>query len=178
MTISFDSVRTDLYNWAVANVPSGMPVIYYYPNAPRPTVDYVTLYITSVTQIGRDYTSDPSNDAGIANMSGDREFTLQVQAYGDDPLTVLENLRTSLQKESVLDSLRATGISYVNWFPIQDITSLIDSRFEQRGTMDLLFRMAQTYTDTIGVIDTVQVTETVKDQEGNDVEHITLTIPP
>ncbi len=179
MTISFATVRTNLYNWAIANVPSGMPVIYYYPNAPRPTVDYVTLYISSVVQIGRDYIQEPtSSTSGITQQVGDREFTLQVQAYGNDPLTVLENLRTSLQKGSVLASLNAVGLVYVNWFPISDITDLIDSRFEQRGTMDLLFRLANVYTDTVGNINTVVVTEQFYEPTGELLISEVITIPP
>lgn len=179
MTISFATLRTYLYNWATTNVPSGMPVIYLYNNSPRPTVDYVTLYITSVVQIGRDYTQGPLvNTIGTSAMVGDREFTLQVQAYGGDPLTILENLRTSLQKQSVLDSLRSNGIVYVNWLSINDTTELVDSRFEQRGSMDLLFRVAQIYTDDLGNIDTVEVEEIVKDQIGTIIIDEIITVPP
>lgn len=178
MTLNFNTVRTNLYNWAVANVPSGMPVIYYYQNAPRPTVDYVTLYISSLVQIGRDFTQGTFDDGGSSDLVGDREFTLQVQAYGGDPLTILENLRTSLQIESVLATLRAVGIVYVNWFPINDITDLIDSRFENRGTMDLLFRIAQMVTENIGAIDTVEANETIYNPDGTIAIMQTITIPP
>lgn len=179
MPISFSTVRTQLYNWAVANLPSNMPVIYWYNNAPRPTVDYVTLYISSVVQIGRDYISPPTSDmSGISNQVGDREFTLQVQAYGGDPLTILESLRTSLQKQSVLSSLQAVGLVYVNWFPITDITDLIDSRYEQRATMDLLFRVADIYTDTVGNINTVELTENFYDPADQLLVSEIVTIPP
>jgi uncharacterized RDD family membrane protein YckC len=154
MSIVFSTLKTSLYDWAVANVPAGMPVVYYFPNAPRPTVDYVTLLISSVSQIGWDYQPRPTNNPGDIEGIGDREFTLQVQAYGGDPLTVLENLRTSLQKPTVLDTLRADGIVFVNWFTINDITDLVDSRFEQRATLDLLFRVSQQYLDSVGTIGT------------------------
>src|SRR5271169_5709871 len=100
MALIFSQLKTYLYNWAVANVPSGTPVIYYFPNAPRPTVDYVSLLISSVIQVGWDYTPPPSDNAGSVEGVGDRDFTLQVQAYGGDPLTILENQRTSLQKQT------------------------------------------------------------------------------
>jgi hypothetical protein len=178
MTIDFMVVRTNLYNWAVANIPNGMPVIYLYPNAPRPTVDYISLYISSVNQIGWDWTQDPLNTSGDSAMVGDREFTLQVQAYGGDPITVMQNLRTSLQKQSVLDSLRVNGIVFVNWFPINDVTDLIDSRYEQRASMDILFRIADVYTDNLGVIETVELQEVFENASGNIVYDETFTIPP
>lgn len=178
MTISFNTVRTNLYNWAVANVPVGMPVIYYYQNAPRPTVDYVTLYITSTVQIGRDFTQSPLTTAGTSAMIGDREFTLQIQAYGGDPITILENLRTSLQIVTVLDSLRAQGLVYVDWLAINDITDLINSRYEQRASMDLRWRIAQQYTEQAGAISTANVHETYFDSDGSLIISNTITIPP
>lgn len=178
MSLDFNVIRTNLYNWAIANIPEGMPAIYLYPNSPRPTVDYLSLYISSVTQIGWDYTQDPLDDSGIAQMVGDREFTLQCQAYGGDPLTVMENLRTSLQKQTVLDTLRLVGIVFVNWFPINDVTELVDSRFEQRASMDILFRIANVYTDNLGVIDTVVLEEIFKNPSGTVIYDETFTIPP
>lgn len=178
MSLDFNQIRTSIYDWATANIPIGMPAIYLYSNAPRPTVDYISLYISSVVQIGWDYTQDPLNDSGVADMTGDREFTVQVQAYGGDPLTVLNNLRTSLQKQTVLDSLRAVGIVFANWFPINDITALVDSRFEQRASMDVLFRMADIYTDNLGVIDTVNIDEEIFNPANVLVYSATQTIPP
>jgi hypothetical protein len=178
MAIDFSIVRTNLYNWCLANIPSGMPVIYLYANAPRPTVDYVSLYISTITQIGWDWTQDPLDDTGVTQMVGDREFILQVQAYGGDPMTVMQNLRTSLQKQTVLDSLRVNGIVFVNWNPINDITELVDSRFEQRASMDVLFRIADVSTDNLGVIDTVVLEEVFQNAAGDIVYDETFTIPP
>lgn len=178
MPLVFADLKTALYNWATSNVPSGMPVIYYYPNAPRPTVDYVTLLISSVTQIGWDYVPQPTDSAGDVEQVGDREFILSVQGYGGDPITVLENLRTSLQKQTVLDTLRASGIVYFDWFPINDITDLVDSRFEQRATMDLHFRIAQEYFDVLGTIAQVEADEVILNLDGSIVLDQTVLIPP
>lgn len=176
--LDFNVVRTNLYNWAIANLPAGMPAIYLNPNAPRPDVDYVSLFISSITQIGWDYTQGPLDDSGVSQMVGDREFTLQCVAYGGDPMTVMQNLRTSLQKQTVLDSLRVNGIVFVNWFPINDITQLVDSRYEQRASMDVLFRIADVYSDTLGAIDTVVLEEVYKNPAGTIVYDETFTIPP
>lgn len=176
--IDFSLVRTYLYDWIISVIPNGMPAIYLYNNSPRPQVDYLTLYITSVTQIGWDYVQGPLDNTGISQQVGDREFTLQIQAYGGDPLTVLENIRTSLQKQSVLDTLRQNGIVLANWYPINDVTELVDSRFEQRGSLDILFRIADIYTDDPGVISTVSLEEVFQNAEGDIVYDETFLIPP
>jgi hypothetical protein len=177
MTIDFNVVRTNLYNWAIANLPSGMPVIWLYPNAPRPQVDYVSLYISTVNQIGWDWTQDPLTDSGTSQMVGDREFIVQAQAYGGDPVTVLQNLRTSLQKQSVSASLNAVGIVFFDWSAINDVTELVDSRFEQRASTDIYFRIADMYSDNLGVIDTVVLEEVFLNADGDIVFDETYTIP-
>lgn len=175
--INFDTLRNNLYDWAVDNLPTDTPVIYLYPNAPRPTVDYISLLLSSFNQIGWDYTQDPLDDSGVAELVGDREFILQVQGYGGDPMSLLEGLRTSLQKQTVLDSLRANGIVFVSWFPISDITALIDSRFEKRASMDVKFRLAQVYSDDLGVINTVELEEIFENAQGNVLIDETIQIP-
>ena len=179
MAINFALVKNSLYTWAVSVVPSGMPVIFYEPNAPRPTVPYVTLYLNSVVSVGQDWTEAEADSTGTVDMKGDRQFTLQVQGYGNDPLTVLENIRTSLQKQTVLDTLRANGIAFYQSLNIGDITELVDSQFERRAQLDILFGIAQIYTDTPGYFDEIEVQEIIENQIGDVVydETITITSP-
>lgn len=178
MSINWETVKTNIYTWVKANIPSGMPVTMLYENAPRPTAPYLTLNIASITQIGWDWTPNPTNTAGSISLTGDREFTVQLQAYGGDPFSVMENLRTSLQKEVVLDTLRLNGIVFADWFPINDITELVETRFEKRTSMDVLFRIAQTDTETLGTIATVQLQEVFSDAEGSVIYDKTFLIPP
>lgn len=175
MAIDFEQIKTYIYDWAVSNLPSGVEVIMYNQNAPRPTTPYVTLFFQNLLQIGNDYIPKPTVDSGLVEQVGDREFTVQIQTYGDDCFTRLENLRSSLQKTSVLDSLRANGIAFVQQFPIQDITELLSSRFENRAQMDILFRTAQNYNDTLGTIATVEIDETISNGV-SEVYDETLTI--
>lgn len=175
--IDFAALKTVLYNWASANVPSGMPVIWLFPNAPRPTVDYVTLRISAFDQIGWDYIPQPVDEAGDVEQVGDREFTLQVEAYGGQAMQIVENLRTSLQKQTVLASLAVNGIAYFDWATINDLTELVDSRFEQRALGEFRFRLAQIYADVLGTIAQAQITEVILNVDGSTVLDQTVTIP-
>jgi len=174
MALNFETVKTNLYDWAVSVAP-GIPVIFYNQNAPRPSLPYITLYLQSLLAIGEDYTTTPDVIGGV-DLIGDREFTLQVQSYGGDPMTLLENMRTSLQKQTVLDTLREDGIVFVNHFPINDITALLDTEFETRASMDILFRIAQFDEDISGLIETVEIEEIISDSLGV-VYNETVTIP-
>lgn len=179
MPINIETVKTNLYTWAKANLPTNYPVTMYYENAPRPETDYVTLNITNYGMIGQDYTPRPQDNPGNVTQIGDREFTVQLQAYGGNVYDILESLRYSLQKQTVLDTLRVNGIVFVQQFPIQDITELVNSRFEKRAAMDIIFRMGQTYGDVLGSIDTVEIEEEFL--QGNVVvidQTVTVTIAP
>ena len=175
MSINFETVKNYLYSWASDNLPANTPVIFLYNNSPRPSTDYVTLNISSLVQIGDDYIPRPTTTGGEIEMVGDREFTLQIGTYGGDCLTKLEDLRSSLQKTTVLDTLRANGLIFVQQFPIQDVTELVATRFEKRAQMDVLFRLAQTYDDTLGSIETVVVNEEFSNSESIVYEE-TVTI--
>ena len=176
MPINYTIVKSNLYDWAVGAVPVGMPVIYYNPNAPRPTVPYVTLYLNSITAVNQDYSYPNADSMGVINMKGDRNFTLQVQAYGGEPLNVLENMRSSLQKVTILDALRTAGIAFYQSLTITDITELVDSKFERRAQMDILFGIGQTYTDNPGYFNTVVVDETILNVDETIVYEDTITI--
>jgi hypothetical protein len=54
----------------------------------------------------------------------------------------------------------------VQHFPINDITELVGSRFENRAQMDVLFRIAQVYPDILGTIQEAEITENYS----NDIE--------
>lgn len=174
MAINFNTLKTSLYDWAVANVSASVPVIFYYPNAPRPSLPYVSLYMLNFSQIGDDWTSPPDG-VGDTEIIGDREFTLTINAYGADSFSILEKLRSSLQNDSVLDTLREDNIAFVQQFPINDVSALLDTEFENRGSMDIQFRVAQDNESDDGLIETVEVDEEFK--EGGSVIYTdTVTI--
>jgi hypothetical protein len=177
MPIDFSSIKNSLYDWVSSVVPVGMPVIYYQPNAPRPTIPYLTLYLSTVNAVNQDWTSSSVDVNGVAEMKGDRQFILQIQAYGNDPLTVLENVRTSLQKESVLDTLRGNGIVFYQSITINDITDLVDSEFEKRAQLDISFAIGQVYDDTLGYFDTMEIEEVILNVDGTIVYDETVIIP-
>lgn len=176
MPLNYNVVRQNLYAWAITVVPPGMPVIFYEPNAPRPIVPYLSLYLNSIVAVNQDWSSSNADSAGSIEMKGDRNFTLQVQSYGNDPLTVLENIRTSLQKQTVLDTLRANGIAFYQSLTINDITELVDSQFERRAQLDILFGIGQVYSDVPGYFSTIEVEEEYLDVLGNVVYDDTITI--
>lgn len=176
MPINFSTVKTALVSWCSLVVGSSIPVIIYEPNAPRPNSQYVTINISSITSYGQDWANSLSTALGEVQMKGDRLFTVGLQCYGGDTLTLMENIRTSLQKQTVLDGLRTNGIAFYQAFTINDITELVDSRFEKRAQLDVLFGIGQVYLDTPGFFDTVEVQEFIKNVDSEIIFTDTITI--
>lgn len=175
--INFWTVKLALYNWVVSVTGGSMPVIYWQPNSPRPNVPYITLFISQVTAVNQDWTDSGTDINGSTNMKGDRQFTLEIQAYGGDPLTLMENIRTSLQKQSILDTLRTNGIAFYSSLTINDITELVDSQYERRAHLDVLFGIGQVYADSPGFFDHIELTEEFIDQVATIIYDRTFLIP-
>lgn len=176
MAINYALLKTYLYDWAVSVVPLNMPVIYWQPNAPRPEVPYVTLFLNNILAVNQDWASGESDANGVIEMKGDRTFTLSIQAYGGEPLTVLENIRSSLQKQTVLDTLRVNGIAFFSSPAINDLSDLVDTQWERRGQMDVIFGVGQDYTDDPGYFDEIEVQEVILNPLGVIVHDETILI--
>lgn len=177
MSINFNSLKDSLYDWVKSVVSNDVDVIFLNENSPRPENQYITLQISSFLQIGDDYIPRPLVSDGTVEQVGDREFTLQIGSYRGDSLSVLELLRTSLQKTTVLDSLRENNIVFVQQLQIQDLTQLISSQFEPRSQMDIQFRLAQTYDDILSTIESVEIDEIYKNDDSTvytDTQTITI----
>lgn len=176
MAINYENVKTALYDWASLILPLAVPIIFYHPNSPRPDFPYITLHILSSISVHQDWSDNSTNNAGNLSMKGDRQFTLQIQAYGGDVITRLESLRTSLQMQTVLETLREDGIVFYQSFQINDITELVDSKFEKRAQMDILFGIAQTYNDNVGFFEEVELQEKLYNSLGQVVYDETILI--
>ena len=170
MSFVQSTLELALYTWA--STVSARTTIWYYPNAPRPALPYLSLCITDIKAIGWDYELPP-DDLGNSALLGNREFTLEINYYGDDALDKIEKLYTSLRSQSVKQTLAASGVFFVDRIMQSNITELIDSRFEQRYVLELQFRCSNqgiTAPDTfdVGVIATVEIDGTI---DGGNVDH-------
>lgn len=152
--IDFAVLREALYSWATSVLGSN-PVVWYYPNAPRPQEYYTTLFLSNMIIVGQDYVGQPT-DSEIESISGNREFTLTAQSYGGDVMGRMETLRTSLQKPSVQAALRASNIVTINSDAVIDLTDIVNTGYEPRASVDMHFRIAQTTDDENGLIQAIE----------------------
>lgn len=134
--MNFDAIDKALYDWV--NIFTGQNVIWLNQNSPRPDRPYLTLYKSTLLPIGHDFESNV-NIGGELRIGGIRQLTLQISHYGNNSMGVLESLMVSLHMDQYKDILVAEGITYLDRLAINDLSTLLDTEFENRAQMDLLF---------------------------------------
>lgn len=176
---NLQELQDAIYQWSLAQLP-GVPVYWADHNISKPANDHFTFRLNNFMRVGQHSLGTPDSD-GIAVISGNVEFMLQVQGYGlvnANPSIVEQGtaLRDTLYRHSVQQTLRANDIVFVNDITgIVDISGTDESQFERRFSLDILFRvgLSPDFTDDVGVIQKVQAqgTLTAGDNEhGIDIE--------
>jgi len=160
----YSNTRAALYEW-VKSVVGSPTVIWREPNAPQPSRQYVSIKMGPTTLIGGDYHGG-NNASGVETVVGDREFVFNVQIHGKPAnedgsasISILERLRSSLEKRSIQAILCAAGLGFVSEEGFGDLAGIGGTEFDARVYMDLRFRTTYQDTDDVGYIGTV--TETV-----------------
>lgn len=151
--IVYEDLQDAIYDF-VSTAIGSVPAIWADNNGPAPDdATYVTMRINGLSRVAQDYTSPPDETTLDRNITGNREFMLMLQSIGPGSIQLLETIRCELQKFSVLESLRADGLVYVDEESIQNITQLDDSKFVERGALDIRFRLASITTTDDGAIE-------------------------
>ena len=136
--IDFDVIDKRIYDWTVLY--SSIAVIWVEDNGPKPNLPYLTLRRSTLIKYGHEYISAPNN-SGIAKISGDRDLTINLQAYGSNAFGRLEDLYSAQMLPASQEFLQLGNLSLIDQLAIGNITGLNDTLFEQRAQMDLLFRL-------------------------------------
>lgn len=175
--IDWDAMRVSINKWA-APVVAPTPVIWADQNEPPPDLPYIITRYAGSNRIGDDFMGAPDGTTGIADLTGNRDFTLFIQALGTGAKNNIEKLRTSLQKDSVRASLRVNGLVFVQEVGANNVTDLVagTTKKEERETLDIVMRVASADTDDLGVIEHVELTEKYLDAEASVVLEKTTTI--
>jgi len=157
MSLLFTQIQDAVYN-AILGAGENTRVIFFYPNAPRPQLPYTSIQTLSIGAVIDDW--DEFNDIdNESNVYGMREIIFSVNAYGINADSEILRLQGKLQTQSVREVLRdKIGISIMSVGAPRDLSTLIDSGYEKRFSMDIVFNVnvedGSTIDDT-GYFDTV-----------------------
>lgn len=153
--IPFATLKLALYN--VVSTELDCTTIWADQSEVRPPRPYASLKLTSgPVVVANDEVRQPTS--GSFEVAGLRRMTLSVQAFGEGALERMSRLQTALSKESVLESLDKSGVAIVEVAGVQNLTGLLDNRFETRAQMDVGFYAAENESDSTDFVESVEVT--------------------
>ncbi len=164
--MAISDIQDILYNWASGQTP--FPVIWFNPNAPRPTFPYVALQMISAIKMGGDYISRPNID-DKRKIYSEYYLNLNISCYfavdGSFivPMDTLNNLRQSLRTEDVANYLHDNGVSFLKeissilFLPVQVATG-----FESRATIDVQFGIVTEFEEDSYTIEKFEGEGTIK----------------
>lgn len=161
-----------IWRWVDSNTPPNVTVIWSRFNTMRPGESpcapgepYVTLQFTAISnKLGQDSIIYQQNDDFL--IGGQRTATLSIIAYGPQKrdvasgqslgaFDILKNLRNSLDYPEVYEALRRDGLAVFNEPSITDISTLLETGFQDRSNMDIVFGFAQNQVVPVGTIESI-----------------------
>lgn len=173
------SQRNALIKWAkLYSRQKKLQFIWSEQDSPRPKRPYGTLrFLTGPVKSGAD--EERVCDDGSVLTSGPRQFTLSVNIYGEESLNLMATLQDSLDLPSCREYFRGHGLSVFEELGVQNLTSLIESEYEDRSQMDIIFNYASNVEDIVdpGIIETVELEGTHTGGKDPHVEECDVITP-
>jgi hypothetical protein len=160
------AIEDALYTWLVAEL--GIEVIMARSGKPRASATpYATILVPApMTTGGYDDAgelTDPNGPPsyGERAMRGDREVAIEVEVLGPLASDYIRQASNSLNKLVARDALAAVGMAPKDNGTITDLTALLETDFEGRALLEVAMVFADSYTDTVPLIEHVTGTGTV-----------------
>lgn len=163
-TLILANVQKTIYTWIRKQVNGVIPaeqIIWRNQSEPFPPRPCVTMKITD----GPRRTGFGDNIQFIGgtkyNIGGQRELTVSIQIFGNTKVNrpmayqLALDLNSSLSLMTVLEQLRAGGVSVLKQGDPSNITALEETEYEERAQFDVLFGIAQNIVDDPGTIEHV-----------------------
>jgi hypothetical protein len=111
--------------------------------------------------VGSDEHSNGVDNDGDLTIRGVREATVNLQRIGNDSPVIVAGVRDDLSRQTVRDAWAAQNISCYNVGAVQNVPFPFDDQYiEPRATFDLFIRFGVFLEDRVGIIETVNVTQT------------------
>lgn len=170
--ISWAALKDDIFDWVDSLTAS--TIIWAEQMASQPAPPYITLKIISgPVKLGDELRFNTSNDKFFT--AGLRQFTLSIQGFGTNALQDLTDILGALDDPDVFEDLKDKSLALVSTPSIIDLTQLLDTVFEERAALDLIFTTPDNRELTTTYISTVNITGDFDD--GRVITDDTITLP-
>lgn len=135
------TLQTSLMGFIKSEAPDGWTAVVGQQNAPAPNTKQLELRRGTpfIIKVGRDVRSGVDG-TGKVSTEGTRELLFQLRGYSVGAIQILEDIRSRLDDEDVIDYMVAAALAVIEVGPIQNLTSLYGAQFKEVGCFDLRLR--------------------------------------
>ena len=154
-------------------------VIFAEPNAPRPTKPYLTLKITGPNRV---MIIDPRRYNAAADkfrFETQRRYNVSFQSYGVEHTDVLDEIILGTQDPDFKEILKNCDIGVEIRGNVIDITGLVSTGWEKRGSLDISFLASKIKLTEIEPVESAEISgEIIKEDETKiNVNKFTVSEP-
>jgi len=121
---------------------------------PTPSYPFATYRFDSYIELGQDEVSPP-DASGIVTVSGQRQATISVHYFGSNPIGNISTAYLSLGKPTVQAFLYLAGIAINEKGPVQNVTAMLETKYDDHATFDFYVGLSDSMTDNVGLIERV-----------------------
>ena len=144
----------------------------------RPPKPYITLKIISGPRkltVDDNLRNKESTDEFY--LIGQRGYTLSIKSFGTDYVDGLEKVSTLLEDPVNWEQLKADAdISIVDGGSVSDISAKLETGFEKRATLDIIFNSSNNIITSIGPIESVEVSGAIKSEDSSKTVNTNMPI--
>lgn len=178
--MSRSTLETALRNWIVDST-SGVTVIFANQGAPDPMSLFASVTLGNKATNGLPHKSsitDPGSPAyGTRTIGEDRRVFVNVQFFGEGAYDAAQSALNGLRKVEIQDDLQSANLAPVGSLPeVQDLTALVETDFEERASIDVEFLSIDTFTESVPIIETVEITATTEYPEDTSRDSLTIEV--
>lgn len=167
MAIGWSDIEAAILAWFKAS--SGLSaVIWANQTAPQPALPYATLLIRPPARLAAQddvqevyVGSNPAGQEVELRQKGVREISVSCQVFSaavrgaGTAREILAKAQTGLETPSLRQALYQAGLSVVDEGAITDVSALVETKYQSRAAMDVLFYCVDEVTEKTGYIETV-----------------------
>lgn len=136
--ISFDIIKTAIRT-GVLVAGTNTQVIFYFPNAVRPALNYTAIEFLTWGRIVNDW-FETDTTTGAQKQFGFRELIVRLHFFGPNSYGESQTVVGKLESQTVRDAMRAvTSISLLESGGVDLTSMLIENNYETRAIVDLTF---------------------------------------
>ena len=189
-------IETSLFDFVDKNTPNEVTVIFAEEvsgsQGPRPKKPFTTIKILSgpTTVSFSDnlrFKSDPlgpndprteNSPSPVYSLGGIRGYSVSLQAFGVGSQDNLQFLQDIMNSPEVVENFKLAGdIAIVSRGSIIDLSALIDTGYERRHSLDIVFNSASNVDVEAGAIEKAEIEGTLEKTDIDAIDIEPFTVP-